>query len=246
MVYGSWVFTGGGAVAVHCADGCTSEPDADWLCEDSSDDAGDGKLCTWTDTAGSGAIDWKATHVGTFSCTDKGTYALSITTHADGTVRVRHDTGSEKEPMYIQFYFAIDAESLANTERSQILTTKKANFVEKIRLSIYQDGSGNLVLQVQYAMLGTLDTTVYSTKTLSLDTWYRIRIGLTDADLDVAISDWDGSNNEAVVDSVDSLDGVGSRYIDVGASGGGEGVITVQFDNIKMDDDTAITTGCTE
>ena len=238
----------GGAPAApaadHCADGCTSEPDADLLCEDSSDDAGDGKLCTWTDTAGSGTINWKATHNGTLGCTDKGTYALQLDMQSSDATYVKHDLGSEVGTVHGKFWFNIVSESMSNTEEIKIFKTQNANPSSSFALRVTDDNGTLKFTSYVYDSGFLID--IASSHTISTGTWYRVRFDVVyNTSTEVWIADWDGSNEEKVSDRTPSA-GRDIRYMMWGDDSASSASAVIQIDNTKFDDDTAISADCTQ
>ena len=236
------VVGGGGGVeegaAAFCADGCTLEPDADLFCEDASDDAGDGKLCTWSDNAGAGSINWQASHSGTFSCTDKGTYALQLGYSGGGATYVAWDNGSETNSLYGVIYFNITAESISAGENVWIVKgLDEAGPSSSFTIGV-QDVSGTLRAYTEYRDAGSWPSATASSHSITVGAWYRLRFSFVDeSNFSAWIADQDGSNEEQFVN--DSLSNSRSvRHIYLGTGDNADAAATIQIDNTKFDDDT--------
>ena len=231
------------SVSAHCDAGCTGEADADSFCVDNETGAAE---CGFTDTDGGiSTIVWNASHIGSFCCTDGGAYALQITSVDTETNYTEKDLGADQAIYSQQFYFLIHSETLADGESYPICRTySAAGAIGTYSFSV-KDTSGTLNLRVFLNQDTDIDVT--STKAITLDTWYRVRVYFDDEDaLVVNFSDCDGSNNELVVNAgAGDVGGTGIvRFVVFGSKAAASGTVDFQIDNAKGDDDTAITTEC--
>ena len=228
---------------LHCDDGCTGESDADRTCIDMESGSAE---CGWSDVVGSGAISWTASHNGTFCCVDRGDNALQITYNTtDATHILRNFTPNGTDALYYQFYFNVVSEGLADGEDDPIMCTMNSAENTNFCLSLKQT-SGSLYLISKY-----LDgsnfwiTTSDSTNTLSTGTWYRIR--MTHDTGDSVVVYWAQCNGTAIETLLnDTYYAQDEQYIRFGSVNASDGAHIIQYDNIKVDDDTAISEGCYE
>ena len=231
------------SVSAHCDAGCTGEADADSFCVDNETGAAE---CGFTDTDGGiSTIVWNASHIGSFCCADGGAYALQITSVDTETNYTQKDLGVSKTTYAQQFYFLIHSETLANGESYPIARTYDVSEVTGSYFISVKDTAGTLNLRVLLNQGTDIDLT--STKAISLDTWYRVRIYYVDEDAFVVnFSDCDGANNELVANA--GVGDVGTspviRYVVFGSKAAAAGTVDFQIDNAKGDDGTTISTGC--
>jgi len=238
------VSSGSVSVPDHCTSGCTPA-DADSFCIDMESGVAE---CSFVDTdGGTSVITWNAAPVGTFCCADKGSYVLDLDVKDTEITYVEKNLGTFKTTYAAQVYFLVDSETLADTELYTVFRTYAADGVTITFYFAVKDVSGTLYLRAFLDQ--TTDIDVTSTKTIALDTWYRLRVYYVDEDAFVVnFSDCNGANNELVVNA--GVDDVGTsnsvQYITFGSHAAATGDIKFQIDNAKGDDDTAISTGCTE
>jgi hypothetical protein len=239
---------GSAAVAVHCAGSCTTD-DADQFCVDSEE--GTASSCLGDAVKGENstiAYNVAPNTYGTLSCADKGSYSIVIDNKDTETTHLYKDLGGTRATLSGQFYFLLHSHSLGNNESVRLFRSTLDGSVTSIIISV-QNVSGT-ALKLSYALNQTSDLVGNSTTTISLDTWYRVRFYFIDEStfrISLALSD--GSSSETVVDNTSTVSGsVVGRYVTIGGTQGTASVAdyVVQFDNIKIDDDTEITTGCTQ
>lgn len=233
-------------VADHCASGCTGT-DCDVVCVDAETGVAE---CTFSDTDGGAAssITWNASHTGSFCCTDKGSYAVEITFGDTETTYSEMDMGVSKVNLYGQFYFLVHSETLADTETQTLFRAYSSGGTSTTFAIRILDSSGTLYLQ-SFLNQTVVDYTSDSTKTISLDTWYMVRFRFQDeVDWFVSIADCNGDNSDTVEDLTEEQVDQSQMpyYIVFGQKIASVGTVTVQLDNIKVDDDTAISSECTQ
>ena len=229
-------------IADHCDAGCTGEADADVSCVDAETGAAE---CSFVDTVtGTSTITWNAAHAGTFCCADGGSLAVEFDVNDGETAKTTLDTGS-KPTIADQFYFLVKSETLADTEGYSVLAGYGSDGTTSAFLIQIRDVSGTLYLRTFLNQSSDLDDV--STKAISLNTWYRVRVFYVDeVSWYVEIADCDGSNPEEVANyTTDLVSGSNTTYyIQHGSTANALGDVNYQIDNHKIDDDTAITTGC--
>jgi hypothetical protein len=224
-------------VAVHCAAGCTSISDADIICEDAEDVGtpnGDAGECTFSDLdIGDGSIDWDATPSGSWGCADIGDEVLEITLSTDLVTRTVFNNGSETGAMYTQVYFKVTSESLADTETAIFLRVMDGASTMMGQMFLV-DTSSQLSVHLQY-FAGDASTPTSDSYNISTGVQYRLRLQWVDGD--------PGTWN-AWVDSTQILSSGTARatiefqQLEFGSFAGGYSAATIQFVNIKIDDDT--------
>lgn len=230
-------------------DACATCPDAgagaDVICEDCEGSEGT-ELCGWTDMnsglPSSDEVNWDATHVGTFACTDKGSHAVELNldaSDANSYVAISQGDG----PFYVSFYFAIVSELLEDADDvllaaplSETATITNAG----VRYYLIQSGGA---LYIRFGYDHDVSSWIYTdgTTAISLNTWYRVTLhydaGGT-GDTDTVITTIAG---ETVVNTTTAnLDRDAIDNVLFGSSEGPSDTdaVVVQFDLIKIDDDT--------
>jgi hypothetical protein len=246
---------------------CTACPDAtggaDVLCE-VPDGTADG-LCGWTVVESGGAtgdVNMAATpdNSPSLGCTDiPMTYVMSFTKTNTNAGSLYAYKGCSATANYIQFYVKFTAEGLANTEEFAVFAlaqnaSSPGILYRSAYWALYQDNSGNLKMFLTYHQAAGWSNGVDSiSSTLSLDTWYGVRIKFLDPSGGGSdnIQWWmDYSNNGSWTEVTNNtgltLDRpIENAFFGVGdPQSGGSKTQTYYVTGLKIDDDT-MPTACT-
>lgn len=230
------------SVAVDACSSCPSDSDeADVLCEDFDET---GALCSWTESVeGTNTYDDDNSHGGTYSCNDKGPYDLLVDwTYGQGNALAYIGTSTESHA-YVMVDFRVVSSSLdASSERFALLALSNEGDT-CVRVWLTYDGS-KLILETYHYDGSSYDTTSGSTE-ITIGTWYTMTIewssgSLVELKLDTVAG---GSPSTEVSDS----SSIGTRNVNriyLGAvnawnddTEAGDAV-SVEFDRLKIDDDT--------
>lgn len=180
------------------------------------------------------SLDFTTAHNGTFSCTDKGSNAVQLT-----SVAAAHLTGfriydsEDKTASNGEFYFNYVSMTLAESAGQTIFFISENDGNSIMNLILY-NSAGNIKLRI---LDGGMTATFGST-TLSNATWYRIGWAVNQATDTVTIY-LDGSQ-EAQATDWDTAGGI--RKYNYGPVGSGEAYTNAtahvfQYDNIAIDAD---------
>jgi len=232
-----------GDVTAYCTT-CTGTSDADIACEDfegsgecdndGNPDEADVCRCAngWTVVEDAATFTFDATHASGFSCADKDSHALEVVKTTDNGTTYAKKTWTDTDNAYIQFYMVVKtgirtnnntriAVLLSDGNGALYLVLKEASGASSLYI-IYHNGSG---------------TTTGSEQTISVGTWYRIRLTWkksTDSN-GVVKFEVDDTVVTNVTDNGSTYDTDEFRF---GSSGADTDAYTIQYDNLKIDDDT--------
>ena len=231
---------------------CDSCPDAiggaDVDCE-VPDGTADG-LCGWTivETGGAtGEIDFAATpdNDPALGCTDiPMTYTFSSTKTNTTATDLYGYKAVSGTTFYRQTYVKVTAEGLANSEVFTLFGFGRADQYGSVRISFYQDVSGNLKFIMEYHIAAGWQGDVGGTN-ISLDQWYGVRLYILDSTTDT-IQWWvDYPNNGTWTDEVGVSGVTLDRALEVAMLGGSPDKTHIFYlTGDKIDDDT-MPTACT-
>ncbi len=238
---------GGGAAAAGVAycSSCTGTTDADVIC-----DGFENTDCIWTDTDGGSActIDHSNTATAGIGCTDAETKSLLFTKTAAASQNCYStvDAGAAKASLFIQFYINPIAVPPSDTNAVEIVwvSTVAGGTDRCFQLKLKNNATANNFV-VDYWNGSGYNTWTGSTA-YTTSTWYPVRLEWVSGTSMKIYVDW---NNDGVYTTeLEDTTTIGTRscqYISFASNMSAVSyAVTVEYDNIKIDDDTR-PTACT-
>ena len=243
---------GSGSEQIGYCSSCTPGDPTDVLCEDSdgAETVETGATdwttaqcsdATYVQTISTGAYFYENAHSGTLSCSGKGSYAIEY------YVIDASDDGSENAFMmvditeisngYVNFYFNIVSESLANLENIMLFKFCSDNTCAG-RLSYLQvlDDAGNLKLRTSHRIAAGTHTYTTGSTVLSTGTWYRVSYKWESGSAMSVLLNGGAEISSADVYSY-NIYAIQFGSQDLGTATNNHAV-TIQMDLLGMDDDT--------
>jgi len=228
----------------HCTS-CTGVADADVLCEDFEGSY----LCTngnaWTEDTTEGTVNEDAAHaVALAACTDEGSKALQIDWDADtstgGALYTKsYDWGAGNDAAYVKFYVLfVDWPALdADEEYCEFFSLYHTDDTRLIMRVTYEDtpDPDEVYIDIRYYN-GAAYASLYGNIPLSTGVWYKIELTAISSTQTITL---DIDDVQEVTDSgnMHDVDFDEIWFGDPSAVAACSNM-TIQIDNVKVDDDT--------